>query len=124
MTGEGRRAQRVAHEIHAHLSSVLARELDDPKLAGLVITTVDVPDDLSLARISVRLLSGDEDPKLRSAALAHLDRASGRLRRGVGAMLGLRRVPELRFQYDSGHDAERRVGELLGEIAREPKARD
>jgi ribosome-binding factor A len=124
MTGEGRRAQRVAQEIHAHLSSVLARELDDPKLAGLVITTVDVPDDLSLARISVRLLAGDEDPKARRAAIAHLGRAAGRLRRGVGAMLGLRRVPELRFQYDSGHDATRRVDELLGEIAREPKARE
>jgi len=124
MTGEGRRAQRVGHEIHAHLSSVLARELDDPKLAGVVITSVDVPDDLSMARISVRLLAGDEDPKARLAALAALGRAASRLRRSVGAMLGLRRVPELRFEYDAGHDASRRVDELLGEIAREPKARE
>jgi ribosome-binding factor A len=124
MTGDGRRAQRVAHAINAHLGAVLSHELDDPKLAGLVITRVEVPDDLSLARVWVRLLAGDDDPKARRAAVRALEHAAGRLRRGMGTALGLRRVPDLRFEYDASHDASRRVDELLEEIAREPKAQD
>jgi len=31
----------------------------------------------------------------------------------------LRRSPELRFHYDAGHDASRRVEELLEEIKRD-----
>jgi ribosome-binding factor A len=45
--------------------------------------------------------------------------AAPRLRRALGSRLGLRRVPELRFVYDTGPDRAARVGELLGEIARE-----
>jgi len=38
--------------------------------------------------------------------------------------LGLRRFPEITFEYDSGHDATRRVEELLAEIDHERRDRD
>jgi ribosome-binding factor A len=116
---EARRCQRVAETIKLRLAEVLQRELGDPLLAGLVITEVDVAADLSNARVSVRLLSGDEDPARRKAALRSLARAGGRIRRALGPELRLRRFPELRFVYDAGHDASRRIDELLAEIARE-----
>jgi ribosome-binding factor A len=118
---DGRRAKRVAEQLRAHLTSALTREVADPRLHGLVVTAVSVPDDLSIAHISVRLLVGDEDPKLRRDALSTLEKVRPRLRRTLGPRLGLRRVPELRFAYDEGHDAARRVEELLQEIAREPR---
>ncbi|HTA89742.1 MAG TPA: ribosome-binding factor A, partial [Polyangiaceae bacterium] len=58
---DGRRGKRVAELIRAHLAELMRREVDDPRLAALVITTVDVTDDLMSARIGVRLLVGDED---------------------------------------------------------------
>jgi ribosome-binding factor A len=114
-----RRAQRVAETIKMRLADVLQRELGDPLLASLVITEVDVAADLSNARVSVRLLSGDEDPARRRAALDGLVRAGGRIRRAIGPELRLRRFPQLRFVYDAGHDASRRIEELLAEIAGE-----
>lgn len=113
---EGRRARRVAELLRMHVTQLIARELGDPSLDALVITTVDVPDDLSVARIGVRLMVGDDDDKARKRSLRSLHRASGRLRRMLAPRLELRRVPELSFSYDTGHDAERRVEELLEEI--------
>ena len=95
MKGEGRRAQRVAAALREYLSQALAREIGDPRLSSVVVTDVVVPDDLSIARIGVRLLSGDDDPERRRATLRALRGASSRIRRGVGPRLGLRRVPEL-----------------------------
>ena len=122
MTGpvsDGRRGKRVAELIRAHLAELMRREVDDPRLAALVITTVEVTDDLMSARIGVRLLVGDEDPKIRGKALKSLARGSSRLRRLIAPRLELRRSPELRFHYDTGHDAARRVEEILHEIKRD-----
>jgi ribosome-binding factor A len=116
---EDRRAERVAEAIRTRFAETLQRELGDPLLSSLVVTQVQVAPDLSYARISVRLLAGDDDPKRRQAALRSLKRAGGRIRRALAPELRLRRFPELAFEYDTGHDATRRVEELLEEIARE-----
>ena len=116
---DGRRGKRVAELIRAYLAELMRREVDDPRLAAVVITTVDVTDDLMSARIGVRLLVGDEDPKIRAVVLKSLMKGAGRLRRLIAPRLELRRSPELRFHYDAGHDASRRVEELLHEIKAE-----
>src|SRR6478735_4352771 len=123
MTTDGRRGKRVAELLRAHLAELMRREVDDPRLSAVVITTVDVTDDLMSARIGVRLLVGDEDPKLRAVVLKSLAKGAGRLRRLIAPRLELRRSPELRFHYDAGHDASRRVEELLHEIEEEERAR-
>ena len=124
MNTDGRRGKRVAELIRAHLADLMRREVDDPRLAAVVVTTVDVTDDLMSARIGVRLLVGDEDPKKRAAVLKALASGAGRLRRLIAPKLELRRAPELRFNYDAGHDASRRVEELLHEIKQEGTAGD
>ena len=121
---DGRRPKRVAELLRMHLTDALRSELGDPRLGSVVVTDVTVPDDLSFARISVRLLVGDDEPAQRRSAVYTLERAASRLRRSLGPRLGLRRIPELRFVYDDGHDKARRVEQLLDEIAREPSAKD
>ena len=105
--------------MRAYLAELMRREVDDPRLAAVVITTVEVTDDLMSARIGVRLLVGDEDPKIRAVVMKSLAKGAGRLRRLIAPRLELRRSPELRFHYDAGHDASRRVEELLHEIKAE-----
>ncbi len=120
-TSDGRRPARVAARVRDRLSAMLGRELEDPGLAGVSITHVEVQPDLSTARIAVRLIAGDDQPSRRKL-LAALERASSRLRRALAADLGLRRTPALEFRYDTGPDASRRVEDLLDEIARERPA--
>jgi len=119
LTADGRRARRVAETVRDYIGQALSRDFGDARLAAVVVTAVEMPDDLGFARISVRLLTDDDQPEKRAAALKALERVASRLRRGLGPRLRLRRVPELRFEYDSGPDAARRVEELLREIERD-----
>ena len=119
VTGDGVRPKRVAQTIREHLAGSISRELSDPAVASLSITRVELSPDLSTARVWVRLFVGDDDPKARSRATTALERARGRLRRGLGPRLKLKRVPQLVFAYDTGHDASMRVEQLLDEIHRE-----
>jgi ribosome-binding factor A len=121
---DARRPKRVAEDIRTRLADALQREISDPVLAGLMITEVDVPDDLSSARIKVRLLTGERDEARRREALRHLSRAVPRLKRYLLGGLRLRRAPELVFTYDTGPDAVLRVEELLEEIHREPTGKE
>lgn len=120
---DGRRGKRVAELVRAHFSDVMRRETDDPMLSTTVVTTVKVSADLSIATLGVRLLAGDT-PDARKNLLKRLSRASGLLRRGLAQRLDMRKAPELRFHYDTGHDAAARVAELLDEIHREPRGED
>ncbi|MBN1607189.1 MAG: 30S ribosome-binding factor RbfA [Polyangiaceae bacterium] len=121
---DARRPKRVAEDIRSRLADALRRELGDPMLAELMITEVDVSDDLSSARIKVRLLTGERDDGRRAEALKRLSRAIPRLKRHLLRGLRLRRAPELRFTYDTGPDAVLRVEELIEEIHREPTGKD
>jgi ribosome-binding factor A len=116
MSEDHRRARRVSELLRARLTEFISRELGDSRLARVVVTGVEMGDDLGLAKVGVRLM-GDDSPAARKSALGALQKASPRLRRAVVARLGLRRVPELRFSFDEGPDAAGRVEELLREIA-------
>jgi ribosome-binding factor A len=118
-----KRAVRVAERVREEIAKALVRELGDPRLSLAVIIRVDMPDDLSLANVKVRLASGGEDEAARKRLLKGLDAAAGLLRKRVGQNVGLRRAPELRFFYDEGQDASTRVEELLAEISRERRSR-
>src|SRR5260370_40277932 len=117
--GSVKRSARVAERVREKTARALARALSDPRLHHAVVTVVEMPDALSLARIRVRLASGGDDPAARERLLAGLEAAKGRLRKRVGQSIGLRRAPELRFHYDEGQDASHRIEELLHEIKKE-----
>ncbi len=119
MTGDGRRAQRIAGSVREYVGAALGRELGDRALSELCVTSVDVTDDLSIARIRVRRLGDDADAQTRAMLVRRLESAAHRLRQGLGRRLRLRRVPELEFFWDDGQDAAARVQELLKEIADE-----
>jgi len=117
--GQVKRSARVAERVREEVARAIVRDLGDPRLAHAVVTRVEMPDDLSLARIRVRLAAGGDDESARARLLAGLDAAKGILRKRVGQSVGLRRAPELRFQYDEGQDASLRIEEILHEIERD-----
>jgi len=114
-----KRAVRVAERVRQEIARALGRDLSDPRLTHAVVTRVEMPDDLSLARVWVRMTAGGEDAAARARLIAGLQAARGLLRQRVGKGVGLRHAPELRFQYDEGQDASMRIEELLHEIERE-----
>ena len=119
-SGTGAREKRVAERIRADLSDMISRgDIRDPAASGVIVSDVQVTNDLSLARVFVRVLVGEPDAGRKKKLLDALGRASGFLRRELASTLSLRRVPELRFAWDDGVDRASRLDELFHEIASE-----
>ena len=112
-----RRPERVAHRVQAELAQLLLRELADPRLRGVQVTAVRMTPDLRMARVFVRTLTGAEAAP---AALAAFERATPFIRSSLGRTLGLRYVPELRFEYDTVIDAAARVEAALAGATASP----
>ncbi|HAV09269.1 MAG TPA: 30S ribosome-binding factor RbfA [Rhodobacteraceae bacterium] len=112
----GNRALRVGEQIRRTLSDMLMRgEIHDPELNKLSITVgeVRVSADLRVATAYVLPLggAGKED------AVRLLARHAGEIRKHVGAGLGIRHTPELRFLIDETWDRMDETRRLLSQDA-------
>jgi ribosome-binding factor A len=114
--GQGSRPERVADQIRAEVTMMIARELHDPGVGFVTVTRVEVSPDLQHARVFYTSM-GDATAR-RNTARA-LDRAAGFMRRRIGQRLRLRRAPEVHFQFDESIGHQDRVEQLLNEIADE-----
>lgn len=109
-----KRATRVAGRLQEELSAAL-RALEDPRVRGVLVSRVELTDDLQLAKVYVRREQGGE-PAAVKATLKGLEAASGRLRHTTAHAMGLRYAPTFRFYYDEAPDAQHRIEELLREV--------
>ena len=111
--GQGSRPERVADQIRAEVSSMIARDLQDPGIGFITITRVQVSPDLQHARVYYTTLG---DPAARKNTGKALDLASSFMRRQIGQRLRLRRAPELEFVFDESIAHQDRVEQLLQEL--------
>jgi len=118
--GQGSRPERVADQIRAEVTTMIARELHDPGVGFVTVTRVQVTPDLQHARVYYTSLG---DPAARQNTARALDRASGFMRRQIGQRLRLRRAPEIHFEFDESIGHQDRVEQLLKEIADEQSNR-
>jgi ribosome-binding factor A len=94
---KGTRPLRIAELLQRELSMLIARELSDPRVGRLTITSVDVAPDMSHAKVYFTHLSGVGDAPQTVSGLNH---AAGFLRNALKGRVQLRVIPELRFVYD------------------------
>ena len=94
-----RRTERINELLREELSDLLLREVNDPRLTGLIsITEVDVTPDLFNARVSVSVMQETADP---AEAIKALNAAASYFHRELKHRLDLRRVPFLTFKLDT-----------------------
>jgi ribosome-binding factor A len=103
------RPQKLGDQIQREVSDLLQRELRDPRIAMITITSVDVSPDLSHAKIFFTLF---EKEKLEET-LAGLKRAAGYLRSQLARRVKLYTTPELRFEYDESVERGDRLSRLI-----------
>lgn len=118
---QGSRPDRVADQIRGELASLLTREVHDPGIGFVTLTRVRVTPDLQQAHVYYTSL-GDE--KSRRNTERALGRASGFLRRQLGARLRLKRTPELSFHYDESIAGQDRIEQLINELHVQPAPPD
>jgi ribosome-binding factor A len=115
-----RRADRVSERIRSELMELLLRgSVRDPAAKDVVVSAVRMTDDLSIARVYVRVLE-EIDADHQDTVVEALGRASGFLRREIGQRLGLRQVPKLEFYWDEVVDSGLRIESILDELREEP----
>lgn len=120
MAATGHRHERVAEEILHEVSTMLAGELKDPRLAGsMTVTEVRVSPDLRQARIFVSVVGSEAE---QASALAGLATAAGYVRHELAERLRLRRGLEVHFVLDRSEEYGRRIEELLRQAKPSEKA--
>ena len=113
---QGARPERVGEEIRQELTQLIARDVHDPGVGFVTLTRVKVSPDLQMARVFYTVL-GDE--KAQKATAQALLRATPFLRRHIGARIRLRRVPEIRFEFDKGVENQDRIERILIDLQKE-----
>ncbi len=105
------RTEKVGDLLRMELSTILQREVKDPRVALATIAGVSVSKDLSHAEVRVSVLGDDEEK--RDAAIAALTRARGFVRSQLARRVRLRVVPELVFKLDRGAEYSQRISDIL-----------
>ena len=111
-----RRIERVASRIRFLVSSIIQREISDPRIGLITILRVEPSKDLREAKIYLSIF-GDEGVQSRS--FHALESARGYIQREVGKNLETRSTPQLRFILDDTQDKVSKIESLLEEVTLE-----
>lgn len=117
----GRRPERLAEQIKEEVSLIIAGEVEDPRVGFVTVTDAKLTPDLRYAKVYVSVLGTEAEVKESLAALKH---AAGFIRTQLGAVLRMRRTPELHFVYDQITETAARIEELLSEEVEKARARE
>jgi ribosome-binding factor A len=110
---QGKRLDRVNQLIKEEISTLLQRELKDPRLGFVTVTDVDTSKDLRTAKVFVSVL-GDESQW--AASLTALARARGFVRNWLRQHLDLRVTPEIDFRPDHSMEHAARIQSILKQV--------
>ncbi|HVO27522.1 MAG TPA: 30S ribosome-binding factor RbfA [Candidatus Margulisiibacteriota bacterium] len=105
-----RRADRVAEAVREVIAELLLRDIKDPRIGMITLTSVAFSDDLKHARVYFSCVG---DSAVRERSLTGLRSAAGFIRSQVTRRLKLRYAPDLTFVFDPSLEAADRVATLL-----------
>lgn len=109
-----RRIDRINGLLRQEISQVLAQEIKDPRLEGVIsITQVRTSDDLRNARVSLSVMG---DKNTQESALEGIRSAAAFLRRELKERLTLHYVPFLSFHLDDSIENADRVLQVMDHI--------
>ena len=110
---QGKRLDRVNQLIKEEISTLLQRELKDPRLGFVTVTEVETSKDLRLAKVFVSVLGDDRQW---AASLAALTSARGFVRNWLRQHLDLRVTPEVDFRPDRSMEHAAKIQSLLKQV--------
>ncbi len=120
MPREYPRARRVEEQLKRLLADLIRREVKDPRVGLITITSAEVTRDLTHAKVYFTPFAGIGDA---TAALEALRHASGFLRHQVRNLMRLRVAPELDFQIDDSVERGARLSTLIHDAVESDRAR-
>jgi ribosome-binding factor A len=108
--------RRVDEAVREVLSDAITKQLKDPRVGFVTVTSVETAPDLRRARVFVSVLG---DHGVRKRSMQGLQSAHGVLQRVVARELRLKHTPALEFVYDDTSERGMRIAELIDREAPE-----
>ena len=118
--GGGRR-RRIESELQRVLAELIAREVKDPCVGNVTITSVSLAADMGAARVFFAPFASRHPPE---EVARGLTRAAGFLRGEAGRRLGLRHAPQLEFVFDDMPEKAARLTGLIDRAVSGDEAKD
>lgn len=115
MSAKSQRLARIEGEMQRVLSTLVAREVRDPRVGNVTFTAVSVAPDLSTARVYFMPFGDKHSPEEVGEGLA---RAAGFLRGELGRALALRHAPKLEFLYDQQIENADKLSRLIDQAVK------
>jgi len=110
------RKEKVQEAIKEEVSSIIRKDLSDPRIGFVTITRVEVTADLKYAKIFVSVLG---EPGQVKETFAALDKAIGYVRKLLAERLRMRFVPEISFKEDASAAYSVYIANKIDEIKKE-----
>lgn len=117
MAREFARTDRVAQEIQREIAVILQREIKDPRLGMLTVSSVEVTRDLAYAKVFVTFF--DDSDEVVKTSVKLLNDAAGYIRSLLAKTLRARIMPNLRFVYDKSLAEGVRMTSIVDQVIRE-----
>lgn len=117
MAREFARTDRVSQEIQREIAVILQREIKDPRLGMLTVSSVEVTRDLLYAKVFVTFF--DDDQEVIKTSISVLNDAAGYIRSILAKSLRARIMPNLRFVYDQSLAEGIRMSSLVDQVIRD-----
>jgi ribosome-binding factor A len=110
-----RRTDRINGLLRQEISQLLSRDLNDPRLSGVVsITRVETSADLRVSKVYVSVLGGPDD---KVSVLKGISSAGGFIRREMRDRLSLKYIPDLRFTLDESMEEAQHIQRLMDRLS-------
>ncbi len=120
MSSASPRGRKIEAQLQRVLASLIAREVKDPRVGNVTITTVGLSADMTLARVYFVPFASRHPPEEVRRGLTH---AGGFLRGEVGRALGLRHAPRLEFIVDDTADKAAQLTGLIDQAVEQDQAK-
>ncbi len=107
------RLNRINEELRKELSSILAYDLKNPNITGMLsVTKVKITPDFKYAKVYVSILNSKNIDKTMNG----LKESSGFIRSKIAKDINLRITPELVFEIDDSLEYGARIDSILNDL--------
>ena len=110
------RLNRINEELRKELSSILAFELKNPNITGMLsVTKVKITPDFKYAKVYVSILNSKDVEK----TMQGLKESAGFIRSRIAKEVNLRITPELVFEIDDSLEQGMRIDSILKDLKKD-----
>jgi ribosome-binding factor A len=107
------RTDRIDELLRQEMTSILQRDVDDPRIGFATITDITTAPDLRHAKVQVSVIGSADE---RKATIVAMGRKMPFVRHELGKRLRLKRIPEFHLELDDSVERGTRILHLLDEL--------